>query len=881
MKILKRTLLVIVSVIVLLISTLFIIGKFYKDEVINLIVSELNKQLITPVSVGKIDFSLLAKFPSASIQFSDLKIKEASESKTKDNLIAAKSLFLEFNIFNILSGNYKIKNIHLSNGVANIKTFGNGKNNFKIWKSDSTSAGKGNVNFNLQKIYLENVHFTYSDFNTNLHTAININKAKASGDFNEKNYLLKIDGNLMGEDLKINETTYLRDKPVQLNIKLNVENNEKFIFEESQITIQELAFTVSGNVLNDTKAQTVFDLNIKSKDIKIAALLKLLPAKYIKDIKDFDSDGFITSEIIIKGNSDSPKLDAKFTIDDGCLLNTDSDIKLEHIYLNGNYSNGKERTGASSSLILNNFKATLQQGQINGNLAINNFNSPNLKAKANANLSLKALKEFFKIDTLSNLEGNLIMNLSYSGPLKTNGKFTSDDLNNCVINGGFTLQNAAVAIQNNPKTFKNINGEFIFNNSDLVINSLSAALFTSVFDLKGRFKNLLPFILNDGERLDVVADLSSNNVNLEEIFSNNTSKTSNEQFNLKFSDKIDFDLTTALGKITFRKFTAGDFTGKFSLHDQKLSAENVKFRAMDGHIALSGVVDGTTPVFKVICEAKTDKISIQKMFYQVENFGQNYIEDKNLRGALTADIIFKCDWDNHLNADFNTLNAKSNITIEKGELLNFDPLLHLSKFIDVSELKNVKFNTLKNTVEISNRTITIPQMEISSNALNISLSGTQTFEGKLDYHFKVLLNDLLAKKARVKKENTEFGEEEDDGLGKITLYLSMTGTTTNPKFSYDKKGFKARLKDDVKTESKSLKGLLNKEFGLFKKDTTLNKNKKPKEKELGLDFGSNKKQDPDNKQKEDKKEPKKENKLLKKIKKNGSEKSDENSDDYN
>ena len=39
------------------------------------------------VSVGKIDFSLIAKFPNASIHFSDLKIKEVSESKTKDNLI--------------------------------------------------------------------------------------------------------------------------------------------------------------------------------------------------------------------------------------------------------------------------------------------------------------------------------------------------------------------------------------------------------------------------------------------------------------------------------------------------------------------------------------------------------------------------------------------------------------------------------------------------------------------------------------------------------------------------------------------------------------------------------------------------------------------------
>ena len=39
-------------------------------------------------------------------------------------------------------------------------------------------------------------------------------------------------------------------------------------------------------------------------------------------------------------------------------------------------------------------------------------------------------------------------------------------------------------------------------------------------------------------------------------------------------------------------------------------------------------------------------------------------------------------------------------------------------------------------------------MDINNNALNLSLSGTQTFDGQIDYKIKMKLNDLLANKFR-------------------------------------------------------------------------------------------------------------------------------------
>jgi hypothetical protein len=117
-------------------------------------------------------------------------------------------------------------------------------------------------------------------------------------------------------------------------------------------------------------------------------------------------------------------------------------------------------------------------------------------------------------------------------------------------------------------------------------------------------------------------------------------------------------------------------------------------------------------------------------------------------------------------------------------------------------------------------------MDIASNALNISASGTHTFDNEVDYHFELLLSDLLAKKARkTKKENEEFGVIEDDGLGKTRLFISMKGPVNKPVIAYDKKEMQQKFRNDLKNEKASMKQILKEEFGWFKKDSSLIKEK--------------------------------------------------------
>lgn len=130
----------------------------------------------------------------------------------------------------------------------------------------------------------------------------------------------------------------------------------------------------------------------------------------------------------------------------------------------------------------------------------------------------------------------------------------------------------------------------------------------------------------------------------------------------------------------------------------------------------------------------------------------------------------------------------------------------------MEDLKEIRFETLKNRVGVHQSVVSIPEMEIKNSALNLFLSGNQTFKGDLHYNLKLHVSELLAKRRRARSQ--EFGEVEDDGSKGLYLYLLVAGTTDNPVFKWNREKARADFKDNLQQQKQELKSL----FGGDKKD---------------------------------------------------------------
>jgi hypothetical protein len=261
------------------------------------------------------------------------------------------------------------------------------------------------------------------------------------------------------------------------------------------------------------------------------------------------------------------------------------------------------------------------------------------------------------------------------------------------------------------------------------------------------------------------------------------------------------------------------------LDQGKLTIDPLSFSTADGRLSAQLVMapagEGN---YRMNCLADVSNINIRKVFTEFENFGQDYVQDRHLNGLANAKVQFRTVVTKSLEIPSDKIESLIDVSIENGELIGFESLQEIAEYIRSNKwvapfvdedkfaerMKSVKFSKLENVIEIRNRMITIPLMDIKSSAMDISAKGTHTFDNAINYAIGFNMRDLLIRRER---EMTEV----DDGLGK-SMFIAMTGTVDNPSFNVDKELAKEVRQDAMLQEKQNMKSLLKEEFGLFKKD---------------------------------------------------------------
>ncbi len=284
---------------------------------------------------------------------------------------------------------------------------------------------------------------------------------------------------------------------------------------------------------------------------------------------------------------------------------------------------------------------------------------------------------------------------------------------------------------------------------------------------------------------------------------------------------IELNFNIGIHHFSFGKFKADEVYGTMLVKNQRIAVHELMLATADGAVKIDAMADLSNEKIEVSGHCDLEQLAISKLFTQLNNFGQNTLEDKHLKGVLSANIDFKGKWDKQLNVDLNSIEATNAILIERGELIDFKPLESLAKYMDINELKRIKFSTLQSTIDVKNKMITIPKTSIKSTAINLEIFGKHSFDNVIDYHVQMLLSEIIAKRKRANKNlDEELSLIENDPENRRSVFVVMSGPIDNISFKYDKKGAKEKIKQDILQEKQSIKQLLKEEFGLFKKDTS-------------------------------------------------------------
>lgn len=799
---------------------LSIVVYIYSDNIKAAFVENVNRNLKTEIFVRDIRLNVFRAFPLVSLSLNEVLVKETANVSQRDTLMAADRIYLQISIWDLIRGQYRVRQLELSRARLSMKDFADKTNNYEFWQSNPEATG-GDFHFELQKVILNQVEYSYQHEGLGQQIHLLMRKAEMRGDFTRESYLMKLKGELFLDALTLSNNALLNDKFVNFDLTFGVEHNRKFTVDKGWIKIASHEFAVDGFVeLNEP--DNFIDLRIGGKKLKLENFIRDLPPAYAHYFDGYRSRGEFYFDASIKGTfSDivKPHIAADFGISGGDLLHRQAGLHLGQINLKAAFDNGTGRNLQTSSLFVQEFSALINDGVIKGNGRITDFTYPELDINLYANSAAGELVKLARSEKLVTASGHVYADVYFNGRIGRTDNFTARDFIASKVTGEIKTTALGFMLKDDPLVYSDIHADLQFNNNDIVINELRGKASESDFQMKGYFRNVLPFLFLENHRVLVDANLQSQNLNFNELLRPSVSGA-DTTYQLSLSERIDFRFRAEVGNLTFRKFQAQQVRGVLLLRDQVFYAQDVNFNSMNGRVRASGYINGKSPGSLIIgCEADVTQVDVQQLFFQMGNFAQEGIVSDNLRGRLTAKLQMRSQWTPDLSLDRNSLETTADVKIENGELINYAPMLALSRFLRVGDLNHVTFSNLENQIRIQGQKIIIPDMEIKSSALNIKLSGEHSFDNEIHYRLQVLLSDLLARRNRQSRNPQEqYGDIIDDGLGRTTLFLLVTGTIDNPVFRYDRQGVREKLRDDFQRERQNIRDVFRTEFGLRKPD---------------------------------------------------------------
>lgn len=886
-----KKILIALGVFTLLLAAAFItIALVYEKQVKKIIVGEINKQLISPVQVGDIEFSLIKNFPKASLSFYNVKAQSVYQGMDNNhcpkNILTAKEISLQFNIKDVFNGNYTINKVNLKGINLNVFIDALNNDNYHCWRSD-TASNSAEVKFKMNQIDINNFDVTYNDLQKELNFDLLFNDGLMQGEVFANDFALIIQSKLTIKGFEYEKHKYLTNKKLVLNFGL-LKQNEVVSFNNASAALEKLTLNLSGSFGRD-------DINFEAKGNKldIQSFISLLPEHLSQKFAEYNSQGLFAFHLKVKGNQKQPAIRASFEIVNATLGQNASKVELRKLNLKGYYSNGRSQNMQTSGLYVNTFNASLNKSPIEGKFSIVDFTEPFIDGNIKASFKLNELKEILQLDTFNLLEGNADLVLRISCPIAQLKQKDITKAKQGELAGSLQLKNGSFIFKNDVMKYENIEANLYADDNYILVKNLSFMHGKSEIELQGELSNFQALLNNNQEKAVLRAYLNSSNFELEDWLPKHQAKADNSRKSDEiYLNSIDLKLKTKIERFKFDNFRASNLSSNIYFKEKQFRFDSLKFNSMDGKATANGAIYlQANGGFDLKCDAKLSKISINKLFEQLNNFGQKTLTDKHIAGKLSAEIVYKSSW-----SDMNTIIPESiladaTVLITDGQLNNFTPLNKLSKFVAVSELGHIKFNELANNISISNKKIYVPQFQIKSSAMNLYCSGTHDFNNNIDYHFKVTLNELLSKKRkREVPKNNDFDEIEESEDGKTTLFISMTGNIDNPKIKFDKKELKQFVKDEIKSEKQAVKQLLKDEFGFFKKDKSLNQKeeiKGAKQKDFEIEWEEDPKLSPKETNQTTQKKSNKivggENKPEKKVEKSKEKvkpQKEENSDDF-
>lgn len=818
----------------------------FKDDIKKYALEEANKYLNKQVHVGYIDIGFIKTFPSVTLSFDDVLVHSRYDTiQTLDTAIYAKKIDLRFNPLDFFKGKYDVNRIDVSDAILNLSVLEEGLVNYDfLTPSENEKATP--FEFNLEKINLINTDFSYSNKATEQFYSGYFKSLNLEGSFTEKQFVLDAKTTFDVKKINSKSVTLIENQAAECHILIKMDQiNDVFAIKAADLKINKLPFNIQGEVSQDS-----INFYIGAKELNLVDVANNFSLQELDVVNKVQGKGQVNFELFIKGkreNTTAPAINADFNIKNGSL--TDQGFSLTNINVEGSYSNGANQKEEQILLSKINF-ITLNE-QFSGRVSIKNFDKPRLTGKAKGRVDLSALHRLFGPFGMTHLSGNIAIDGDFDFGLNSSN-FHYRNIRIYHLTSKVNFSNITAQFVDDERILKLQKGGVVFSNHRATVSDLLFSLNNSSLHLEGDINNITNYF-NGKEALVFSANLSSEALFIDDLAAQNETPKVKDWI---LPDDILGKLRLNLKKVEYSGHQYKEIKGDVHLNKHEINFPNIEGVLSGAHVKGNLKIVEQSPMYILVeTNLKTNKLLFSPIFKEWNNFNQHVITADNIRGQASASVHFKSPFDLFKGEIvMKDLEATAKIGITNGALVGVKTFKEITESLRESganllisrarindfekRLLNLQFDSFENEFTIKNGVLTIPKMDIRSNALDVSLEGTHSFNNDIDYAFNFRFREIKG------DAKSDFGDIVDDGTG-FRVFLKMYGNLNSPQFSWDREAKRTETQERREQAKDDFKSAIKTGFGINKGDSTIQRleQNQPKEDRVIMEFEEDKKEE--------------------------------------
>jgi hypothetical protein len=746
------------GLIIILWLILALVIRNNKQAILAEISSQLSSRINGTLVIRDMDPSLVRSFPNISITLKDVSLQDSLFAQHKRPLLAIKEVYVKVNTSAFLHKEIDIKEVKLKDGNISIFTDSTGYSNTYLFKGDSTKKKTGKQP-TFRNFSMENIQFSMENQQKFKHFLFDIRSLSGEMDYETSGWTCNLHTDMHIRNLEFNTTkgSFAQNKVLQSDLTLQYITASKTLRIPPQLLQFDKQPVSFGGEFNFSQHPAAFTLEIKADQIPFRQAASLLTPTLSHKMDSIDFEKPIDVHADIRGHMkfrDTPYVRVTWDVKDNIL--TAKAVTLERCSFNGAFLNevviGMGHNDANSRLSLFNFKGEYDSIPLTSDtLRIINLQKPVLTGRFKSKFPLTRLTHIVGAHLFEFTKGEAEVDLEYAGT------WSPKDTVPGYVNGIIQIKDGAFTYVPRNQTFQQCLATLDFTGQDLYFRNIRLQSGSSTVTMEGNIRNILNFYFAAPEKITLDWSIHSPMINLNEFQSffgkrrkhvskkhpaHHTKPRIMKQLDVVL-EACSVNMNVVLEKIKYRQLTASNVKAVIQLNQTGMKLDNAVLQAAGGQINFNGAIfNASNGNDRFTVDARVSKVQVDQLFRAFENFGQDGIQAKNLKGVFSATAKIGGGMKEDASIKPHTMFGSVTFDLNKGALVGFEPLEKLGKFIfRKRDMSNITFENMHNTLDIKGSKIVIHPMVIASSVLNIQLEGTYGMPKGTDIQMKVPLRN--------------------------------------------------------------------------------------------------------------------------------------------